>query len=431
VSKPKRTKASQKSGKTTAPRASAKRPAKSRAPGPPSTEPPSEPTVEVRALADEALVGEFIGPPTEPPISAPTAEHTVPTEVGSGPRLDEAALADEVEGGVGEMGAEEISALRSVAAMLDQRPESADESFDESADEQALSGPPPSKAKDADGSTDGVGHDHLKGALEALIFASDAPLKVNELAKFANASKRDVAGALEQLTAEYMHRGVRLEEIAGGWLFRTNPAYAPFVRDLTKQKPVRLTRAQVETLSILAYRQPITRPEIDDIRGVDSGPVLKVLLERDLIRILGKKDEPGRPMLYGTTTQFLEFFGLKSLKDLPTLKEFTELSEDSQRVYEAELGESYAETPSEAPPETPHDTDPPPGVAGDTAPPPEPAPESPRREKHDTEMVPPSVEGETADAAPAAELVPPAEPAANEEAGEPEDRETADAEELE
>jgi len=123
---------------------------------------------------------------------------------------------------------------------------------------------------------------------------------------------------------------------------------------------VRLTRAQVETLAIAAYRQPITRPEVDDIRGVDSGATLKLLLERDLVRILGKKDEPGRPILYGTTTQFLEFFGLKSLKDLPTLKEFTELSDESRRVAEAELGDVLPEgsgEPSDTltpPPE--HDT---------------------------------------------------------------------------
>jgi segregation and condensation protein B len=128
--------------------------------------------------------------------------------------------------------------------------------------------------------------------------------------------------------------------VAGGWVFRTSPQYAPFVRDLTKQKPVRLTRAQVETLAIIAYRQPITRPEVDDVRGVDSGPVLKLLLERDLVRILGKRDEPGRPIIYGTTGQFLEFFGLKSLKDLPTLREFTELSDESRADYEGELGES-------------------------------------------------------------------------------------------
>src|SRR5258705_6405200 len=100
-----------------------------------------------------------------------------------------------------------------------------------------------------------------------------------------------------------------------------------------------MTRAQLETLAIVAYRQPLTRPEVDDIRGVDSGPVLKTLLDRDLVRILGKKDEPGRPLLYGTAPSFLEFFGLKSLKDLPSLREFTELSDDSRRVYDREMSE--------------------------------------------------------------------------------------------
>src|SRR5258706_12703702 len=106
------------------------------------------------------------------------------------------------------------------------------------------------------------------------------------------------------------------------------------------KKPVRMTRAQLETLAIISYRQPITRPEVDDVRGVDSGPVMKLLLERDLIRILGKKDEPGRPLLYGPPPVFLEFFGLKSLKYLPSLREFTELSDDSRRVYEREMGEA-------------------------------------------------------------------------------------------
>jgi segregation and condensation protein B len=144
-----------------------------------------------------------------------------------------------------------------------------------------------------------------------------------------------------------------LVEVAGGWVFRTGVEFAPFVRELTSQRPVRLTRAQVETLAIVAYRQPITRPEIDEIRGVDSGATLKLLLERDLVRILGKKDEPGRPILYGTTGAFLEFFGLRSLKDLPTLREFTELSEESRRVAEAELGEVL---PEGRPPERDRDT---------------------------------------------------------------------------
>ena len=111
---------------------------------------------------------------------------------------------------------------------------------------------------------------------------------------------------------------------------RTAPHSAPYVQKLLQAKPVRLSRAQLETLAIVAYRQPITRPEIDDIRGVDSGGTLKMLLERGLLRILGKKEEPGRPMLYGTTREFLEFFNLRDLRDLPTLREFYELSEEQR-----------------------------------------------------------------------------------------------------
>ena len=185
-----------------------------------------------------------------------------------------------------------------------------------------------------------VARAHLKGLLEALIFASDSPIKASELARSAAAPGEDVKHLLGQLKEEYASRGMQLAEVNGGWSFRTNASYAPFVRDLTKQKPVKLSRAQIETLAILAYRQPITRPEIDEIRGVDSGATLKMLLERDVVKILGKKDEPGRPLLYGTTAGFLELFQLKSLKDLPTLREFTELNEDSRRVVERELGET-------------------------------------------------------------------------------------------
>jgi segregation and condensation protein B len=181
---------------------------------------------------------------------------------------------------------------------------------------------------------------HLRGLLEALVFASDSPIKPGELAKLASAQLKQVKELLGELKQEYATRGMHLDEVAGGWCFRTSAQYAPFIRDLTKQKPVRLTRAQVETLAIIAYRQPITRPEVDDVRGVDSGPVLKLLLERDLVRILGKRDEPGRPLIYGTTPTFLEFFGLRSLKDLPTLREFTELTDESRQTYEDELGEA-------------------------------------------------------------------------------------------
>ena len=186
---------------------------------------------------------------------------------------------------------------------------------------------------------------HLGGLLEALVFVSDKPVTSAELARVASVPLKQVKEVMGELKQGYAHRGIELDEVAGGWLFRTNVRFAPFVRELTSERPVRLSRAQIETLAIVAYRQPVTRPETDEIRGVDSGATLKLLLERDLVRILGKKDEPGRPLLYGTTTQFLEFFGLKSLKELPTLREFTELSDESLRVAEAELSEV---PPSEA-----------------------------------------------------------------------------------
>ena len=193
-----------------------------------------------------------------------------------------------------------------------------------------------------------VTRNHLKGVLEALIFAAEQPLQPRELAKLAQAEPRLVRTLLTELVADYRLRGFRLEEIGGGYAFRTSPAFAPFVREQVAKRPVKMSRAQLETLAIVAYRQPVTRPEIDDIRGVDSGGALKSLLERELIRILGKKEEPGRPMLYGTTATFLSFFGLKALGELPTLREFTELSEESMRVVERELGDDAA-APTPAP----------------------------------------------------------------------------------
>ena len=191
-----------------------------------------------------------------------------------------------------------------------------------------------------------VSRAHLKGLIEALVFVSDRPVSLNELAKVAGRANRKLMRALvEELRAEYARRGIHLEEVAGGLIFRTNPSYGPFIRDVAAKKPVKMTRAQLEALAIIAYRQPLTRPDVDEIRGVDSGPVMKMLLDRDLIKILGKKDEPGRPLLYGTTPVFLEFFGLKSLKDLPSLREFTDLSEDSRRVYQREMVEA-GEDPS-------------------------------------------------------------------------------------
>jgi segregation and condensation protein B len=179
----------------------------------------------------------------------------------------------------------------------------------------------------------------LKGALEALILVSDKPVPAMRLARLTRQDLGHVRRALGELAEDYRGRGIALDEIAGGYQFRTSPRYAPFVRSLTQQKPVKLTRAQLEVLAIIAYRQPVTRPEIDDVRGVDSGSAIKVLLERDVIKIIGKRDDAGRPMLYATTNDFLELFGLKALRDLPTLKEFAELTPESRDIYERRIGE--------------------------------------------------------------------------------------------
>jgi segregation and condensation protein B len=166
--------------------------------------------------------------------------------------------------------------------------------------------------------------------VEALLFASDRPLTLQRLKELTHqrTTKRIEAG-LVTLKEDYEGRGIVLHEVAGGWQFRTAPECSEWVQQLVAGRPVRLSRAQLETLAIIAYRQPITRPEIDDIRGVDSSGTLHVLLDRNLVRVLGKKEEPGRPLLYGTTKEFLEFFNLSQLRDLPTLREFHELSEES------------------------------------------------------------------------------------------------------
>jgi segregation and condensation protein B len=181
---------------------------------------------------------------------------------------------------------------------------------------------------------------HLEAVIEALLFVSDRPLPLNRIARLAHTPSKDAAAIVEQLALHYRGRGIELVEVAGGFQFRSAASCAPFVRDLVAKKPVRLTRAQIETLSICAYRQPITRPEIDDIRGVDSGSALKVLVEKALVKILGRKDEPGRPLLYGTTPYFLEFFGLPSLGELPTLREYSELTDESRALFERKMGEN-------------------------------------------------------------------------------------------
>jgi segregation and condensation protein B len=185
-----------------------------------------------------------------------------------------------------------------------------------------------------------------KSILESLLYASDKPLSLKRMAELMHERQLAVVHeVLETLIADYRGRGIELFEVAGGWQFRTAAENSSWVQQLVSGKPVRLSRAQLETMAIVAYRQPITRPEIDEIRGVDSGGTLKVLLDRNLIRVLGKKEEAGRPLLYGTTKEFLTFFNLNDLRELPTLREYHELTEDSRRVVEQRLGVSLDDLP--------------------------------------------------------------------------------------
>lgn len=188
----------------------------------------------------------------------------------------------------------------------------------------------------------------IKPIVESLVFVSDAPIRSDRIAEVLDLDRRQVAAVLKELVQEYAaaKRGFFLQEVAGGFQFRTRPEYADWVLRLLKVRPQRFSRAALESLAIIAYRQPITRAEVEYLRGVDSGGVLKSLLDRRLIRILGKKDVPGKPLIYGTTRDFLEFFGLQDLAGLPTLKEFSEISvEDMEQ--EQQVGAGGAEpTPS-------------------------------------------------------------------------------------
>ena len=179
----------------------------------------------------------------------------------------------------------------------------------------------------------------LRHLVEALVFASDKPMTLQRLRQLTRVSDtRRLEAALVELAHDYEQRGLVLQQVSGGYQFRTQTRYSMWVQQLIAGRPVRLSRAQLETLAIVAYRQPITRPEIDEIRGVDSSATLKLLLDRALIRILGKKEEVGRPMLYGTTKEFLDFFSLGDLRELPTLREYSELTPESRRVVSDRLG---------------------------------------------------------------------------------------------
>ena len=213
--------------------------------------------------------------------------------------------------------------------------------------------------KETEGTIDPTSSEPI-AELEALIFSARGPATPSQIRRALPDLSAAQIDALVDRINDSLHRGGRpyeIAQVAGGYQFRTRPEFASVIRAAQPARALRLSRAALETLAVVGYRQPLTRAELDEVRAVDSGAVLRGLLERGLIRILGRRDAPGRPALYGTSHRFLETFGLKSLRDLPALSEFKEPElepsaqggpEGTFESSEDTAGEVDAETPSPA-----------------------------------------------------------------------------------
>ncbi len=189
-------------------------------------------------------------------------------------------------------------------------------------------------------------HAEALAVLEALLFVADEPLSPDQLTGiFGDRDADDVRAMVQVLNGRYGSEGAALqvEEVAGGFRLTTRPELAPWVQQLNRVRPARLSRAALETLAVIAYRQPLTKAEIEGVRGVSVDGVLHTLLERDLIRIVGRKPEAGRPILYGTTRACLEHVGFKDLTDLPTLREIEELLAEGEARRAAQAAEAGGE----------------------------------------------------------------------------------------
>ncbi len=203
--------------------------------------------------------------------------------------------------------------------------ESADESISESTSESTAE-----KASDNDLPFEFVDTERFYSIIESLLFSYDKPVSISlmrEAFRGTNIKSKDISKALDILASRFAasDRGVMLEEIAGGYQLRTKPDNAQFLLRMTKERPFKLTGPSLETLSIVAYKQPIVKSELDQIRGVESGHLLRALMDRGLVNFQGKSELPGKPMQYGTTRKFLEIFGLRNLKELPSLVEIDQL----------------------------------------------------------------------------------------------------------
>ena len=180
----------------------------------------------------------------------------------------------------------------------------------------------------------------IQDIIESIIFVSDTPVTLNELAGlFNDIERKEVREAINNLEKKWeeLNRSFTLQNIAGGYQFRTKSEYSEYIIEFNKKiKKFRLSRAALEVLAIVAYKQPITKVEIEQIRGVDCSGVVNMLLDKTFLQIKGRKDVPGKPFLYGTTEIFLETFSLNSLKDLPTLKEIEQFNEDFESAEDEE-----------------------------------------------------------------------------------------------
>jgi len=190
------------------------------------------------------------------------------------------------------------------------------------ADEPQLSEPPAGEAQ--------PDSERLKLIVEAILLAAGRPMSLDQLLSLFTEEERpergDLRGALAALADDFKHRGIELAEVGGGYRIQIRREMQLWVSRLWEEKPARYSRALLETLALIAYRQPITRGEIEEVRGVTvSTSIMKTLLEREWIRAVGHRDVPGHPAMYGTTKQFLDYFGLKSLDELPTLAELRDL----------------------------------------------------------------------------------------------------------
>ncbi|MDR2427656.1 MAG: SMC-Scp complex subunit ScpB [Endomicrobium sp.] len=183
----------------------------------------------------------------------------------------------------------------------------------------------------------------VKKILEALLFVSDKPLSLKELKDIIKSDVADISNLediLKELKDEYatLNKPYEIKFVADGWTFATEPEYSPWIKKLLKEKTVlKLSPSALETLAMIAYKQPITRAEIDEIRGVESSGVIDTLLERKLIKIVGRKEALGRPLLYGTTQDFLKHFGLAHLSELPLIEDMPKEIQETDNLPEPEL----------------------------------------------------------------------------------------------